>query len=235
MKKCVYAAILIIFLCSQAFALNLDAIDGDKSAPAAGAVNPVTECQDDPRLVDLNSIIAEAKQGPLAQKLMLTPERFASLRPQIIQAIGDGNILICPDISIVAGIPSQAVPVDFFTLLKKYEWAMRSNDQNEIQRLRNTFTVNPLPVQAAASLGTVVRGGTAEAMLWANALQIKPREDRDNKLILYIDLFHAMGGQMEGDPSKIYVLVSSYSTSTRPEIVSILVDKYENKGKRKFS
>jgi hypothetical protein len=38
-----------------------------------------------------------------------------------------------------------------------------------------------------------------------------------------------MGGQMEGDPSKIYVLVSSYSTSTRPEIVSILVDKYENK------
>jgi hypothetical protein len=219
MKKTVLAAILIMFLCSSAFALNLETLEESKPAPTPTE----SDCQDDPRLSDLNTLIAEAQKGPLVEKFKLTPERFFSLRPQILEAIGYGNIIICPDISIIAGIPSQLVPVDYVALLKQYEWAMRADDQKEIQRLRNTFKAAPMPAEAVASLGSYVRGDEAEVELWAKTLQIKPHQfGRKTKVLLYIDLFRAMGGRMEGDPSNVFVLVGS--SSDRPEIVSILCD-----------
>jgi len=220
MKKSVLAAIMIMFLCSSAFALNLDSLEESKPAQAPVAVS---DCQDDPRLADLNAVIAEAQKGPLAQKLTLTPERYANMRPQVLQAIGDGNILICPDISIVAGIPSQAVAIDYSTLLKKYEWAIRNNNQKELQRLRATFKAAPMPAQAVASLATYVRGGTEEALLWAKALQIRPRGEKNKMYLLYIDLFKGMGGHIKGDPAKVIVLVD-YVPVSRPEIVSIVSD-----------
>ncbi|GKT28637.1 hypothetical protein ADUPG1_000778 [Aduncisulcus paluster] len=106
---------MIMALCPSAFALNLEDLEeGNKATPATVAA-PDVNCNDDQRLADLNALIAEVKKGPLNKKLILTPERFFKLRPQVIEAIGDQNILICPDISIVNGIPAQRVEIDFLS------------------------------------------------------------------------------------------------------------------------
>lgn len=226
MKKSVIAAIMIMFLCSPALALNLDSLEESKPAPAPA----VSDCQDDPRLDDLNALITEAQKGPLANKVTLSPERFFKLRPQIIEAIGYPNIIVCPNISIVAGIPSQPVPVDFFELLKKYEWAMRADDMNEIKRLRNTFSAAPMPAQAAASLGAMVRGGDEEARQWVKKVGVRGQKygfSGKTMGLLYLDLFHAFGGKIDGDPAKVVVLVDN-GPCERPEVVSIVANNYRD-------
>nr|WP_319491681.1 hypothetical protein [uncultured Desulfobacter sp.] len=156
--------LITCLLTTPVFALNLDGMNGIEPVTQEEqkfAANKLVEadgpCTNDERLSDFSALLKQLRALPKGETLKplitLTPEKYASLKPPILKVLGD-NIIICPDIIVLDGVPTEKLSIKFEVLYNKIKGALINKDAKELKRLYATFIAAPITMADAVNLFT---------------------------------------------------------------------------------
>lgn len=207
--KTLWMFFVLLGMAGVVHAQNFDILP--ELAPQEEAKDSSPKCGDDPRLMDIVSIMES--DTPPSPQLTITPEAFLRLDPEVVQALG-GKMMVCPDNPVLKGGKTfKKIMVNFDVVMEKLLQAAIMDDFDAVKRIASSYSIAPKLPKDVVALGSPLRLDQAVAKKFYAALGLElPHQNFQ----WYIGIFTALGGKAT-ERADVYCSYSSNSRSQCPE------------------